>query len=177
MTISSHARIRAISSGTPRVDDSAFIAAGAQVMGDVVIDERASVWYNAVLRADRTYIRIGARSNVQDNVSVHVDRSHPAVIGADVSIGHNAVVHGCVVEDGCLIGMGAVVLSGAIIGAGSLVAAGSVVLEGQIVPPGSLVAGIPAQVRRPLSEGEKKNLIRNAATYLELSAEHAAAGD
>lgn len=175
MTISRDARVKSIASGTPEIEDSAFVADGARIVGDVRIGDRASVWYNAVIRADRARIRLGARSNVQDNVSVHVDRSHPALIGEDVSIGHNAVIHGCVIEDGCLIGMGAVVLSGAVIGAGSLVAAGTVVLEGTIVPPGSLIAGVPGQVRRPLSEGEKSNLIRNAATYLDLSAEHAAA--
>lgn len=173
MPISPHARVRAIASGTPVIDESAFIADGAQIVGDIAIGAESSVWYNAVVRGDRARIRIGRRSNVQDNVSVHVDRSNPALIGDDVSIGHNAVVHGCVIEDGCLIGMGAVVLSGAIIGAGSLVAAGTVILEGSIVPPGSLVAGVPGQVRRPLSVGEKSNLIRNAAAYLELSAEHA----
>lgn len=177
MTINPHARVRSIASGTPVVAETAFIADGAKLIGDVAIGEQSSVWYNAVVRGDRARIRIGARSNVQDNVSVHVDRSHPALIGDDVSIGHNAVVHGCVIEDGCLIGMGAVVLSGAVIGAGSLVAAGTVILEGSIVPPGSLVAGVPGQVRRPLSEGEKSNLIRNATTYVGLSAEHAASED
>ncbi|WP_433677316.1 gamma carbonic anhydrase family protein [Microbacterium gorillae] len=173
MTVSEAAQILTTASGTPQLDDSAFVAGGARIIGNVVIEERGSVWYNAVVRGDRAEIRIGARSNVQDNVSIHVDEGAPVSIGEDVSIGHNAVVHGCTIEDGSLIGMGAVVLSGAVIGAGSLVAAGAMVLAGDVIPPGSLVAGVPAKVRRSLSDDEAAGLLRNAAVYLELSAEHA----
>jgi carbonic anhydrase/acetyltransferase-like protein (isoleucine patch superfamily) len=105
--------------------------------------EGASVWYNAVVRGDSASITLGAGSNLQDNVSVHVDAEHPVVIGRDVSVGHNAVVHGCTIGDGSLIGMGSVVLSGAIIGSGCLIAGGAVVLEGSVIPEGSLVAGCP----------------------------------
>lgn len=141
-------------------------------MGAVTLSEQSSVWYNAVLRADSASITIGSRSNLQDNVSVHVDVDSPVIIGEDVSVGHNAVVHGCTVEDGSLIGMGAVVLSGAVIGAGSLVAGGALVLAGTVVPPGSLVAGVPAKVRRELSDEERAGLIRNAEIYLAHSETH-----
>jgi len=165
MTVADDASVLSVSGSAPQVPGSAFVAAGARLVGDVTLGEQASVWYNAVLRGDSDRITLGAGSNVQDNVSVHVDPGHPVVIGENVSIGHNAVVHGCTVEDGSLIGMGAVVLSGAIIGGGSLVAGGAVVLEGTIVPPGSLVAGVPAKVRRELSEEERAKLLRNAEVY------------
>jgi carbonic anhydrase/acetyltransferase-like protein (isoleucine patch superfamily) len=160
---------------TPSIDQAAFVASGARVVGAVRLERGASVWYNAVLRADSAPITVGERSNVQDNVSVHVDADHATVIGADVSVGHNAVVHGCTIGDGSLIGMGSVVLSGAVIGAGCLIAAGAVVLEGTVVPEGSLVAGVPAKVRRALSADEREGLRRNAALYLSHAERHGAA--
>jgi carbonic anhydrase/acetyltransferase-like protein (isoleucine patch superfamily) len=165
MTIADGASVLSVSGKTPVIDPSAFLAAGARVIGDVRMAEGSSVWYNAVLRADGDSITIGAGSNLQDNVSVHVDHGKPVIIGENVSVGHNAVVHGCTIEDGSLIGMGAVVLNGAVIGAGSLVAGGAVVLEGSVIPPGSLVAGVPAKVRRELSGDERAALVRNAETY------------
>ncbi|GAA5151821.1 gamma carbonic anhydrase family protein [Microbacterium pseudoresistens] len=149
----------------PRLHESAFLAAGARVVGAVTLGEGSSVWYNAVLRADSDAITIGSGSNVQDNVSVHVDRGHPVRIGKDVSIGHNAVVHGCTIGDGSLIGMGAVVLSGAVIGAECLIAGGAVVMSGAEIPDGSLVAGVPAKVRRELSDSERAGLRENAQVY------------
>lgn len=172
MTISEAASVLSVGEKTPSIEESAFVAAGARVIGDVTLAAGSSVWYNAVLRGDSNSITIGARSNLQDNVSVHVDAGFPVVLGEDVSVGHNAVVHGCTVEDGSLIGMGSVILSGAVIGAGSLVAGGAVVLEGMIVPPGSLVAGVPAKVRRELTAEERERLLHNAAVYLEHTAEH-----
>lgn len=172
MTIADDASILALAGSAPVVPDTAFVASGARIVGDVVLGERASVWYNAVLRGDGDRIRVGEGSNVQDGVAIHVDTGSPALIGAGVSIGHNATVHGCTIEDGCLIGMGSTVLSGAVVGAGSLVAAGAVVLAGEVVPPGSLVAGVPAKVRRALTEEEGAGLTRNAEAYLRLSAEH-----
>ncbi|KEP75890.1 anhydrase [Microbacterium sp. SUBG005] len=173
MTIAPDASLLAIDGATPAVHDTAFVASGARIVGDVRLSERASVWYNAVLRGDSAPIVIGARSNLQDNVSVHVDAGHGVVIGDDVSVGHNAVVHGCRIDDGSLIGMGSVVLSGAHIGAGSLVAGGAVVLEGTTVPPGSLVAGVPAKVRRALTDDERAGILRNAQTYLRHTVRHA----
>ncbi|MCC4907184.1 gamma carbonic anhydrase family protein [Microbacterium sp. cx-59] len=167
MTVSSDASILALGDSRPTIDPTAFVAAGARVIGAVALGEHASVWYNAVLRADGDSITIGARSNLQDNVSVHVDRGSPVVLGVDVSVGHNAVVHGCTIGDGSLIGMGAVVLNGAQIGAGCLVAGGAVVLENAVIPDGSLVAGVPAKVRRALTDEERAGMVSNAARYLE----------
>ncbi len=157
---------------SPNVTSTAWVAPNATLVGGVTLGERASVFYGAVLRADTNTITVGDRSNLQDNVVVHVDRDAPTTIGADVSVGHSAVVHGCTVEDGCLIGMNSTVLSHAVIGAGSLVAAGAVVLEGTIVPPGSLVAGVPAKVRRELTADEKLGIQHNAEHYLTISAAH-----
>jgi carbonic anhydrase/acetyltransferase-like protein (isoleucine patch superfamily) len=156
----------------PHVAESAFVAAGAVLVGTVHLAEKSSVWYNAVLRAEAEAIRIGPGSNLQDNVSCHVDAGFPLTVGREVSVGHGAVLHGCTVEDGALIGMAATVLNGAVIGAGSLVAAGAVVLEGTIVPPGSLVAGVPAKVRRELSAEEIDGIRHNARNYLGHAALH-----
>lgn len=165
MTISHDAAVLTVAGRSPEVHPEAFVASGARVIGAVTLGEGSSVWYNAVLRGDSDAITVGAGSNLQDNVSVHVDAGHPVVIGRDVSVGHNAVVHGCTIGDGSLIGMGSVILSGARIGSGCLVAAGAVVLEGTETPAGSLVAGVPAKVRRQLSEDERAGIIRNAETY------------
>ncbi len=172
MTVSPEASVLALPERSPRIDDSAFVAAGARIVGEVILKPGASVWYNAVLRGDGAPITVGANSNLQDNVSVHVDAGYPVVIGENVSVGHNAVVHGCTIGDGALIGMGAVILSGAVIGAGSLVAGGAVVLGGTVVPEGSLVAGVPAKVRRELSDQERADLHENAQIYLHHVDEH-----
>lgn len=151
--------------GTPVIDDSCYIAAGARIAGDVTLHANVGIWYNAVLRGDYEPITIGEGSNIQDNVSGHVDSGYPLTLGKNVSVGHNAVIHGCTVEDDCLIGMHATVMNGAVIGKGSLVAAGALVLEGTIVPPGSLVAGVPAKVRRELTPEEQEKVRQNAANY------------
>ncbi|GHB78127.1 gamma carbonic anhydrase family protein [Streptomyces cirratus] len=158
----------------PVVDPSAFTAPTSVVVGDVTLGARSSVWYSAVLRADCGPISLGADSNVQDNCTLHVDPGFPVTIGERVSIGHNAVVHGCTVEDDCLIGMGATVLNGAVIGAGSLVAAQALVPQGMVVPPGSLVAGVPAKVRRELTEEEREGIRVNAVMYTGLADQHRA---
>ena len=160
---------------SPAVAQSAWVAPNATLVGRVTLGERASVFYGAVLRTDVDSITIGDDTYLQDNVTMHCDAGTPASVGARVSVGHGAILHGCTVEDDCLIGMGATVLNGAVIGAGSLVAAGAVVLEGTQVPPGSLVAGVPAKVRRELSDEEKMGIRANAEHYLEISAGHAAA--
>jgi carbonic anhydrase/acetyltransferase-like protein (isoleucine patch superfamily) len=175
MSIAAGASVLALPNSTPTIDPTAFVADGARIVGDVSLAAGSSVWYNAVLRGDSAEIVIGPGSNVQDNVSMHVDSGHPVVIGAKVSIGHNAVVHGCTVGDGTLIGMGSVILSGAVIGAGCLIAGGAVVLGGTDIPAGSLVAGVPAKVRRKLSEEERAGLIANADIYLGHLQTHAAA--
>lgn len=150
----------------PSLAASSFVAAGAVLVGNVTLHERASVWYNAVLRAEQEPITIGEASNLQDNVSCHVDAGFPLTLGSNISVGHGAVLHGCTIENGSLIGMNATVLNGAVIGAESLVAAGAVVLEGTIVPPGSLVAGVPAKVRRELSGDEREGIRMNGVHYL-----------
>lgn len=172
MTVASGASILSVSGRTPALDASAFVAAGARLIGGVTLGPGASVWYNAVLRADGDTITIGAGSNLQDNVSVHVDAGKPVLIGDNVSVGHNAVVHGCTIGDGSLIGMGAVVLNGARIGSGCLIAGGTVVLEGAEIPDGSLVAGVPGKVRRTLTDDERDALVRNAEHYLAHVREH-----
>lgn len=149
----------------PSVDDTAWVAPNATLVGSVALGAGASVWYGAVLRADNEPITIGARSNVQDNCSFHVDQGKPVVLGEGVSVGHNAVVHGATVGDHVLIGMGAVVMNGAVIGTESMVAAGCLVTEGTIVPPRSLIAGVPGKVRRELTDDEVANLHQNARTY------------
>jgi carbonic anhydrase/acetyltransferase-like protein (isoleucine patch superfamily) len=159
---------------TPVVDDTAFVAVNATLVGAVSLAANSSVFYGAVLRGDRDSIALGAGSNLQDNVTVHCDPGAPVMIGAGVSVGHGAILHGCTVEEGCLIGMGATVLNGAVVGARSLVAAGSVVLEGTVIPPRSLVAGVPAKVRRELTDDEVDHLRDNADTYVRLAAEHRA---
>ncbi|MEO7006204.1 MAG: gamma carbonic anhydrase family protein [Terrimesophilobacter sp.] len=159
---------------TPAIEASAWTAPNATLIGRVALGAQASVFFGAVLRGDTDSISIGARSNIQDNVSVHCDSGVPTTVGAGVSVGHSAVLHGCTVEDDCLIGMSATVLNHAVIGAGSLVAAGSVVLEGTIVPPNSLVAGVPAKVRRELTDEEHAKLLWNAEHYLQLSRAYAA---
>ncbi len=158
----------------PAVNDSAWVAPNATLIGNVTLDAESSVFYGAVLRGDTDAIALGARSNLQDNVAVHCDTGVPTTIGAGVSVGHGAVVHGCTIEDDCLIGMHATVMNGAVIGAGSLVAGGAVVLEGTVIPPRSLVAGVPAKVRREVTDDELAAIRRNADHYVELSRAHAA---
>ncbi len=156
----------------PVIAEDAWLAPTATVIGQARVESAASVFYGAVIRADMDIVVLGARSNLQDNAVVHTDHGFPTLIGAGVSIGHAAVVHGCSVEDDCLIGMNATVLNGARIGTGSLIAAGSVVLEGTVIPPRSLVAGVPGKVRRELTETEVQRILTNAEHYLALAAAH-----
>lgn len=157
---------------TPTVADSAFVAPSATLIGDVELREDSSAFYGVVVRGDTATIRVGSGTNLQDNVVLHADPGFPTTIGNGVSVGHGAVVHGCTVEDDCLIGMGATVMNGAVIGAGSLVAGGAVVLEGATIPPRSLVAGVPAKVRRELTDEEFDGVRQNAAHYVELARAH-----
>jgi carbonic anhydrase/acetyltransferase-like protein (isoleucine patch superfamily) len=149
------------------VDPSAFVDQSAQVIGDVTIGPESSIWMNAVVRGDVNAIRIGARTNIQDGTIVHVQGgTHPTVVGDEVTVGHGVNLHGCIVEDRCLIGMGAILLNGSRIGAGSIVAAGTLVPQGMEVPPGSMVMGVPAKVRRPLTAEERATLEKSAAGYV-----------
>ena len=151
----------------PTVDPSAFVDASAQVIGDVHIGAESSVWMNVVIRGDVNYIRIGARSNVQDLTLVHVQfQTHPTVIGDNVTVGHSAVIHGCTIEDRCLIGMGAILLNGCRIGSGSIIAAGTLIPEGTVIQPGSLVMGVPGKFRRKLTSEEDESIRWYADNYV-----------
>ncbi|MGB0877059.1 MAG: gamma carbonic anhydrase family protein [Mycobacterium sp.] len=157
-----------IAGRAPQLHPQSWLAPNATLIGQVVLAAGASAWYGAILRAEAELIEIGAGTNIQDGVTIHVDPGFPVRVGAGVSIGHNAVLHGCTVEDDSLIGMGAVVLNGANIGAGSLIAAGAVVPQGAMIPPRSMVAGVPGKVRRELSEDELSNIRQNALVYQQL---------
>jgi carbonic anhydrase/acetyltransferase-like protein (isoleucine patch superfamily) len=158
---------------TPEVSPDAWVAPTATLIGSVRLGARASVFYGAVLRADRTTITIGAGSNIQDNVVIHADPGFPATVGSGVSVGHAAMLHGCTVGDGSLIGMSATVLNGAVVGTESMIAAGAVVLEGTHIPPRSLVAGVPGKVRRPLGDDEIARMRENAEHYVDMGRRHA----
>ena len=164
-----------LEASVPAVAETAWVAPGATLIADVQVHDEASIWYGAILRADGDRIEIGAGSNIQDGSVIHADPGLPVVLGAGVSVGHRAVLHGCTVDDDVLIGMGAIVLNGAQIGRGSLVAAGTVVLEGTRIPTRSLVAGVPGKVRRGTTDEEMQRIVQNAASYRELRARHAAA--
>jgi gamma-carbonic anhydrase len=157
----------------PKLEEDVFIAPNAWIIGDVVIGKRSSVWFNSVVRGDEHYIRIGSETNVQDSAVLHgTPVEFPLEIGDRVTIGHGAIVHGCIIEDECMIGMGAIVMDGARIGKGSLVAAGSLVTQGLMAPPGSLVMGSPAKVIKMLTEAEQKRMLRSVTNYLTLISEY-----
>src|SRR5713226_4056381 len=154
----------------PQIHSTAFIAESAQVIGDVHVGEQASVWFGTVVRGDMFYIRIGDRTNVQDNCVLHTRTGEkPTILEEEVTVGHSATLHGCYVEHGSLIGIGSIVLDDARVGAQSLIAAGSLISPGTIIPPRSLVMGIPARVKRPLSEDEVAGLNAFWQNYVEFS--------
>ncbi len=160
--------IRSYQGQLPQVAASCYIDTSAQLIGDVVVGERSSVWMNAVLRGDVNSIRLGANSNVQDCAVLHGQRyKYPVIVGDWVTIGHNATVHGCVVEDEVVIGMGSRVLNNSRIGTGCIIAAGAVVPEGTIVPPHTLWAGVPAKMRRELGEKDRALILEYAKNYLD----------
>lgn len=166
--------IRAFQGTLPVIPKSVFVEDTAVVIGDVVMGEDCSLWFHAVVRGDVNYIRIGDRTNVQDLCMLHVTHdTHPLVVGSDVTIGHNVVLHGCTVKDRVLIGMGAIIMDGAVIGEDCVVGAGALVTEGTVVPPRSLVLGSPAKVKRPVTNQElawikesSHNYVKYARQYL-----------
>lgn len=167
---------------TPRLDRSAFAAAGACLIGDIEIGPEASIWYNCVLRGDVNRIRIGARTNIQDGSVIHVDSPHPGapdgqptLIGDDVLIGHLAMVHGCVLEDRSFVGLGAIVMDGCRIEGDAMLAAGALLTPGKTVPSGQLWAGRPAKYVRDLTAGDLAGMRAGVAHYVELARRHRAA--
>ncbi|MCK6552039.1 gamma carbonic anhydrase family protein [Myxococcota bacterium] len=159
----------------PKLAPRCWIAPNATVIGDVEIGDESTIWFGTVIRGDVHHIRIGARTNIQDNSVIHVTTDlNPTIVGDGVTVGHRVILHGCTVEDGALVGMGATILDRAVIGAGSLVGAGALVTEGTIIPPGVLAIGAPARVKRPLTDEEKRHLLSAAAGYVQLGVEYAA---
>lgn len=151
----------------PRIAASAFIEESAQLVGDVLVGEDASIWFLAVVRGDVHSIRIGRATNIQDGCILHVQKDRfPLTLGERVTVGHGAILHGCSIADECLIGMGARVLNGAVVGRGSIIAAGALVPEGMQVPPGSMCMGLPARVVRPLRAEESELIRRSAENYV-----------
>lgn len=170
-------RLQAYKGIKPQVAPSVFLAAGAQVIGRVTVGPDSSVWFNCVLRADDNSIKVGAVTNIQDGTVIHCEAEYPAVIGDNVTVGHNAVIHGCTVGDNCLIGMGAVVLTGAVIGDNSIVGAGSLITAGKNIPAGSLVVGSPSRVIRRLTDAERETIRRSALHYRTKAAEYRTADE
>lgn len=151
----------------PKIDDSALVVESAQVVGDVQIGEESSVWFNAVIRGDVNYIRIGKRSNIQDGCVLHVARKTlPLIVGDEVTVGHNVTLHACTIGSQCLIGMGAIVMDGSEVGEQSIVGAGSLVTPNTKIPPKSLVLGSPAKVKRELTDEEIRGIRESAANYV-----------
>jgi carbonic anhydrase/acetyltransferase-like protein (isoleucine patch superfamily) len=157
--------LKRLGDSRPHVAEDAFVADGAVLIGQVTLGAGASVWFNAVLRGDTEPITIGSSTNVQDNATLHADPGKPCSVGSFVTIGHNAVVHGCIVEDNVLIGMHATILNGARIGTGSIIGAAALVPENAVIPPASLVVGVPGRVVRAVRPDEVEGIRRSAETY------------
>lgn len=162
----------ALDQRSPNVPASAWVAPSATLIGSVTLEASSSVWYGCVVRGDGDDIRLGAGSNLQDLTVVHADPGKPVTIGAGVSVGHRAILHGCRIDNGVLIGMGAIVLNHAQIGAGAIIGAGALVTEEMVVPPHSLVLGSPGKVRRITTDPERVDIARNAQVYRELARRH-----
>jgi carbonic anhydrase/acetyltransferase-like protein (isoleucine patch superfamily) len=167
--------IRAYKGTRPTLGPRAFVDPSAQVIGAVELGEDASVWMNTVVRGDVNRIRIGARTNLQDNCVLHVTARHPTVLAEDVTVGHSVTLHGCTIERLCLVGIGAIVLNGAVVGEESIVAAGALVPEGMAVPPRSVVMGSPAKVRRAVTDEERAGLREYARNYVGYKEDYRAA--
>ena len=166
--------IRPFNNIHPQIHDTAFITDDAIVIGDVEIGENASVWYGSVLRGDVNYIRVGARTNIQDMTMIHVSsKGLPTIVEENVTVGHRVTLHACYIESGCLIGMGAIVMDGARVGRNSLVGAGALITPGTQIPPNSLVVGSPARVKRELNVDELAMLEKSWRNYVELKNQYA----
>jgi carbonic anhydrase/acetyltransferase-like protein (isoleucine patch superfamily) len=155
----------------PKFGADVFVASNAVVIGDVVVGDRANIWFNCILRGDGNYIRVGAETNVQDGTIIHIStKRYPAIIGARVTIGHGAVIHACTIEDDTMIGIGAIVLDGAVVERGAIVAAGAIVPPGKRVKSGEMWSGCPAKFQRPVRPEEIAFIAENAKNYSELGA-------
>jgi carbonic anhydrase/acetyltransferase-like protein (isoleucine patch superfamily) len=160
---------------TPQIPDSCFIAPSVDLIGDVIIGEESNIWHGAVIRGDMNYIRIGARTNIQDNCTIHVTTDlFPTTIGDEVTVGHNAMLHGCTIHDRVLIGMGAIILDGAVVEEGAIVGAGALVAPGVVIPARTLWTGLPAKHRRDVTDVEYQDIIASAEHYIEFAAEYKA---
>ncbi len=167
------ALIRAWGGKAPRLADGVWVAESATVVGDVEIGPESSIWFGAIVRGDVNHIRIGARTNVQDCSVLHVtSRTHPTLVGDDVTLGHRVTLHGCTVRDRCLVGIGAIVMDGAVVGEDAMVGAGSLVPPGMVVPPGTLALGSPARVKRDLTPDELAFFRKSAASYAGYAAQY-----
>ena len=161
--------VRGYEGKTPRLGGRVFVAENAAIIGDVELGNDVSIWYGTTIRGDVNFIRIGARTNIQDNSTLHVEHeTHPTILAEEITVGHGAIVHGCTIHRGALIGMGSRVLTGAVIGESALVGAGALVPEGMIVPPRTLVVGVPARIKRPLTDDELARLEMSWRHYVEV---------
>lgn len=161
----------------PKIGKDVYIAEGAKVIGDVQIGDYSSIWFNAVVRGDVNYIKIGEKTNVQDNCVLHVtDKTAPLNIGSGVTIGHGVILHGCTIEDNCLIGSGSIIWDGAVIGEGSIVGAGAVVLAKTKVPPHSVILGFPASIKKPVTAQQYEEIIASAEHYFQYAQNYPPAG-
>jgi carbonic anhydrase/acetyltransferase-like protein (isoleucine patch superfamily) len=153
--------------------EALFMAGNATVTGDVTIGKQVGIWFGAVVRADKDRIIIGDRSNIQDNCVVHTTKGFPVTLGREVSVGHGAILHGCMIADQVLVGMGAIILNGARIGKGSVIGAGAVVREGAEIPEGSVVVGVPGKVIKQADASQQQHILANATSYVQLAEEYA----
>ena len=161
-----------VSIKTPQIHETAYVAEGAQVIGDVILKADSSIWYNTVCRADINRIVIGERTNIQDNSVIHLENDQSVLVENDVTVGHNAIIHGCSIADGALIGMGAIIMNGAVIGKGAVIGAGAVVKEDMVIPDFSLVVGVPGKIVKTLSPETYDDNVKWAAKYVKLANVH-----
>ncbi len=161
----------------PQIGKDVYLAPGSRIIGKVVLADQASIWHNAVLRGDLASIKVGKKTNIQENSTLHVDRDYPLTIGNNITVGHGAILHSCTIGDNCLIGMGATILNGVVIGPQSIIGAGALVPENREIPAQSLVLGVPGKVIRQLTPTELKRLQQSADHYYQLAADYLAQGD
>lgn len=157
----------------PVIPSSCYISESVDLIGDVELGDEVNIWFGTVIRGDMNYVKIGSRTNIQDNSTVHVTTDiAPTIIGSGVTVGHNAIIHGCTIEKNCLIGMGSIIMDKAVIGEGSLIGAGAIVPPNMIIPPNSLVVGLPAKVVRNVNEVETKEILERAQHYIDFAMEY-----